>query len=338
MTEKTTDSFDRPLMDLRISVTDRCNFRCQYCMPKEIFGNDYPFLSREELLTFEEITRFVNIIAPFGVRKIRLTGGEPLVRKDVEILVGMLREAHPDMELAMTTNGSILPHKAKALKKQGLDRVTISLDAIDDETFREMNDVDFPVGKVLEGIEAAENSNLNPIKINMVVKRGVNDDNIVPMAEYFREKGHILRFIEFMDVGTTNGWRMDDVVPAKEIVEKVHEVYPLEPMDANYHGEVANRWRYKDGKGEIGIIASVTQPFCGDCTRLRLSAPGELFTCLFATEGHDIKKLIRSDASDEEIGDFITSLWNRRDDRYSEIRTEQGSQDSDKVEMSYIGG
>jgi len=338
MTEKITDSFGRPLMDLRISVTDRCNFRCQYCMPKEIFGKDYDFLPREELLSFEEITRFVNIIAPFGVRKIRLTGGEPLVRKDVEKLVGMLREAHPDLDMAMTTNGSILPHKAQTLKEHGLDRVTISLDAIDDETFKAMNDVDFPVERVLEGIQAADEAGLHPIKINMVVKRGVNDDNIIPMAEFFREKGHILRFIEYMDVGSTNGWRMDDVVPAREIVEKINDVYPLEPLDAKYHGEVANRYQYQDGKGEIGLIASVTQPFCGECTRLRLSAPGELFTCLFATDGHDVKKLIRGDASDDDIAAFIASLWNRRTDRYSEIRTEEGSQDTDKVEMSYIGG
>lgn len=307
-------------------------------MPKEIFGSDYEFLSREELLTFEEITRFVRIIVPFGVRKIRLTGGEPLVRNEVELLVGMLRENHPELEMAMTTNGSILPHKAEILKEHGLDRVTISLDALDDETFKAMNDVDFPVDGVLEGIRAAEEADLNPIKINMVVKRGVNDDNILPMAEYFREKGHILRFIEYMDVGTTNGWRMDDVVPAKEILKEINEVYPLEPLDERYHGEVANRWRYKDGKGQIGIIASVTQPFCGDCTRLRLSAPGELFTCLFATDGHDIKSLIRDGASDQEIAQFIKSLWNKRADRYSEIRKEEGSQDTDKVEMSYIGG
>lgn len=338
MTEKITDRFDRPLMDLRISVTDRCNFRCQYCMPKEIFGKDYDFLPKEELLTFEEITRFVNIIAPFGVRKIRLTGGEPLVRKDIELLVEMLREAHPDMDLAMTTNGSILPHKAQTLKDHGLDRVTISLDAIDDETFRAMNDVDFPVDRVLDGIQAAEDADLHPIKINMVVKRGVNENNILPMAEYFRDSGHILRFIEYMDVGTTNGWRMDDVVPAKEIVERIHQEYPLEALDPNYHGEVANRYRYEDGKGEIGLIASVSQPFCGECTRLRLSAPGELFTCLFATEGHDIKDLIRGGATDDEITAFVASLWNRRTDRYSEIRTEESSQDKDKVEMSYIGG
>lgn len=295
-------------------------------------------MPREELLTFEEITRFVNLIVPFGVRKIRLTGGEPLVRKDLELLVGMLREAHPEIEMAMTTNGSILPHKAETLKNHGLDRVTVSLDAIEDETFKAMNDVDFPVERVLDGIRAAEGADLNPIKINMVVKKGVNEDNILPMAEFFREEGHILRFIEYMDVGTTNGWRMDDVVPAKEIVRRIHEVHPLEPLDPRYPGEVANRYRYKDGKGEIGIIASVTQPFCGDCTRLRLSAPGELFTCLFATKGHDVKSLIRGGASDEEIKDFVASLWSRRVDRYSEIRKEEGSKDTEKVEMSYIGG
>ncbi len=325
-------------MDLRISVTDRCNFRCQYCMPKDIFGKEYSFLPHDELLTFAEITRLVNSIAPFGLNKVRITGGEPLVRKDLEILIGMLREAHPDLEIAMTTNGSLLPQKAKKLKESGLDRVTVSLDALDDKTFMAMNDVKFPVEKVLDGIRAAEENDLRPIKINMVVKRGVNGGSILPMAEYFRERGHTLRFIEYMDVGSTNGWMMDDVIPAKEILDRISAVYPLEPVNPDLPSDVAKRWKYSDGKGEIGLIASVTNPFCGDCTRLRLSAPGELFTCLFSSKGHDIKSLIRSGASDQELVDFVSSLWGRRTDNYSEIRAQGGSSDTDRVEMSYIGG
>ncbi len=330
------DKFGRPLQDLRISVTDRCNFRCAYCMPKEIFGSEYPFLPRAELLTFEEIARLVTILARYGIRKIRLTGGEPLLRKDLEILVELLSRI-PNLELAMTTNGSILAQKAKTLKDAGLDRVTISLDALNDDTFKKMNDVDFPVAKVLAGIETAQSVGLSPIKINMVVKRGVNENNILPMARYFRGTGHILRFIEFMDVGSTNGWRMDDVISAKEIVEIVHAQMPIEPVDPNYHGEVANRWRYRDGGGEIGIIASVSQPFCSQCTRLRLSARGELFTCLFGTQGHDIRALLRGGTSDDEIIQFMRGIWQQRDDRYSQQRSsEMGS--TPKVEMSYIGG
>lgn len=338
MTKPLLDTHDRPLMDLRISVTDRCNFRCQYCMPKDIFGKEYQFLPHSELLTFEEIVRFVNSIVPYGVGKVRITGGEPLARKNVEDLVGMLRQAHPALELAMTTNGSLLPQKAKKLKENGLDRVTVSLDALDDETFMAMNDVSFPVGKVLDGISAAEEYDLHPIKINMVVKRGVNGQSILPMAEYFRELGHSLRFIEYMDVGSTNGWKMDDVVPAREILDIIRKVYPLERVDPDLPSDVAKRWKYVDGKGEIGLIASVTDPFCGDCTRLRLSAAGELFTCLFGKEGHDIKSLIRGGASDQELADFVSSLWGQRSDNYSETRAKEGSSDSDRVEMSYIGG
>lgn len=338
MTKILLDALDRPLMDLRISVTDRCNFRCQYCMPKDIFGKDYQFLPHNELLTFEEILRFVNSIVPYGVGKVRITGGEPLARKNIEDLIGMLREAHPDLELAMTTNGSLLPQKAKKLKENGLDRVTVSLDSLDDDIFMAMNDVSFPVEKVLDGISAAEENDLHPIKINMVVKRGVNGQSILPMAEYFRERGHTLRFIEYMDVGSTNGWNMDDVVPASEILDMIRKIHPMEPVNPDLPSDVAKRWKYVDGKGEIGLIASVTDPFCGDCTRLRLSAPGELFTCLFAKEGHDIKSLIRDSASDSELADFVSSLWQQRKDNYSETRAKEGSSDSERVEMSYIGG
>ena len=330
------DKFERPLSDLRISVTDRCNFRCSYCMPKEIFGQGYAFLPKTDLLTFEEITRLAHILTAMGVRKIRLTGGEPLLRRDIEVLVEMLTQI-PNIELAMTTNGSLLSRKVKRLKEAGLDRVTISLDALDEDTFNIMNDVEFPVQRVLEGIQAAEEAGLSPIKINMVVKRGVNEADILPMARYFHGSGHILRFIEFMDVGTTNGWRVNDVLPAKDIVKVVNAEMPIEPLEPNYRGEVANRWRYKDGGGEIGIIASVTQPFCGDCTRLRLSAKGELFTCLFGAKGHDLRALVRSEVSDEDIHNHISEIWGVRQDRYSEIRTDETSS-LPKVEMSYIGG
>ncbi len=336
--KRTLDKLGRPFTDLRISVTDRCNFRCQYCMPREIFGKDYPFLSRDELLTFEEIARFVHALAPYGLGKVRITGGEPLIRKDVEELVAMLREQGPGLDLAMTTNGSLLPQKAASLKGAGLDRVTISLDSLDDEVFMTMNDVDFPVEKILDGITAAEEHELLPIKINMVVKRGVNEESILPMAEYFRGRGHILRFIEYMDVGSTNAWKMDEVVSAREILERIQAVHPLERIDPNSPSEVAKRWRYRDGKGEIGLIASVTDPFCGSCTRLRLSAPGELYTCLFAHQGFDIKGLLRGGASDQELADFVFSLWARRDDNYSQKRSQSGPSDDGKVEMSYIGG
>lgn len=332
------DKFDRPFSDLRISVTDRCNFRCQYCMPKEVFGSDYPFLPTEELLTIDEIARFVKAVAPYGLRKIRLTGGEPLVRAHIEDLVQILRDNHPDLELAMTTNGSLLPKKAPLLKKAGLDRVTISLDSLEDEVFMAMNGVNFPVQKVLDGISAAEEQELVPIKINMVVKRGVNDQSILPMAEYFRERGHTLRFIEYMDVGSTNGWKMDEVVPARQILERLQAVHSLVPVKPDLPSEVAKRWKYKDSEGEIGLIASVTDPFCGNCTRLRMSSAGELFTCLFANQGHDLKSLLRSGASDTELTDFLGSLWGKRTDNYSQTRTAEGTSDGDRIEMSYIGG
>jgi cyclic pyranopterin phosphate synthase len=331
-----TDTYQRPLHDLRISVTDRCNFRCAYCMPKEIFGRDHTFLPKDDLLTFEEIARLARILANLGVRKIRLTGGEPLLRREVEALIQMLA-AIPGIEIAMTTNGTLLARKAQILKDAGLNRVTISLDALDDATFKQMNDVNVPVQTVLDGITAAEEAGLAPLKINMVVKRGVNDKDILPMARYFHGSGHILRFIEFMDVGSTNGWRMDQVVSAKEIAETINNQMPIELLEANYRGEVANRWRYTDGNGEIGIIASVTQPFCGNCTRLRLSAKGELFTCLFGTRGHDLRALLRDDASDNELHQRITAVWQTRADNYSEARSTETST-LPKVEMSYIGG
>lgn len=330
------DQFQRPLRDLRISVTDRCNFRCRYCMPIEVFGRDFNFLPREELLTFEEITRLVGIFDGLGLQKVRITGGEPLLRKDLDVLIGMLREK-TQAELTMTTNGSLLGKKAKRLKAAGLDRVSVSLDALDDETFMHMNDVEFSVSRVMEGIKSAEQVGLTPIKVNMVVKRGVNEHSILPMAEAFRGTGHTLRYIEYMDVGSTNGWRMRDVVPAVEIYKSIDAVYPLERVDPAYRGEVANRYRYRDGAGEIGFIASVTQPFCGDCTRLRMSADGSLFTCLFSAVGFDMKTALRKDATDDELTELIVRLWQDRTDRYSEIRTEDTSRDS-KVEMSFIGG
>jgi len=328
------DLLGRPLRDLRISVTDRCNFRCVYCMPKEVFGRDYEFLPRAQLLDYEEIARLAHAFVANGVRKIRITGGEPLVRRHVERLVAML--APLDIDLTLTTNGSLLPQKAQALADAGLTRVTVSLDALDDMTFRAMNDVDFPVRKVLDGIDAAAQVGL-PVKVNAVIKRGLNDDEIIDLARHFRGTGHILRFIEYMDVGHTNGWRMDDVVPAAEIVAKVAAEFPLEPVEPAYRGEVARRWRYADGAGEIGVIASVTQPFCGDCTRARLSADGRLYTCLFAVRGHDLRALVRSDASDADITAAIEAIWSRRTDRYSELRTAKTA-DLPKIEMSYIGG
>jgi cyclic pyranopterin phosphate synthase len=330
------DARGRPLRDLRISVTDRCNFRCVYCMPKEVFGKDYAFLERKELLTFEEIARIGRIFRGLGIEKVRLTGGEPLVRRNLEHLIAML-SAIPELDLTLTTNGSNLARKAAALKAAGLKRVSVSLDALDDATFMSMNDVDFPVAKVLEGIDAAAAAGLEPIKINMVVKRGANEHSILPMARFFRKRGHILRFIEFMDVGATNGWRMDDVVSAREIVDTIGREMPLEPADPNYTGEVAERWRYRDGSGEIGVIASVTQAFCKDCTRARISTDGKLYTCLFATEGHDLRSLLRGGASDAEIEAAIRDVWSRRTDRYSEIRTSQTAV-LKKIEMSYIGG
>jgi cyclic pyranopterin phosphate synthase len=305
-------------------------------MPKEVFGPGYKFLHRDQILTFEEITRLARIFVDHGVRKIRLTGGEPLVRRDLPLLVGMLAEI-PDLDLTLTTNGSLLAKQARVLKDAGLKRVTVSLDSLDDETFKVMNDVDFPVAKVLEGMEEAARVGLGPIKVNMVVKRGLNDSSILPMARFFREKGYILRFIEYMDVGHTNGWRMNDVVPAAEIIKRINAEMPLEPVDPNYHGEVAERWRYKDGSGEIGVIASVTQAFCGTCTRARLSAEGKLYTCLFAIKGFDLREPLRIGATDDEISQAIAKVWGTRADRYSEIRSEN-TVPLPKVEMSHIGG
>jgi len=332
-----TDTLNRPLRDLRISVTDRCNFRCVYCMPKEIFGPGYAYLRRDEILTFEEIARLAGVFVGQGVRKIRLTGGEPLFRKDLPLLVRMLSSISDDLDLTLTTNGSLLAAQAQALKDAGLNRVSVSLDSLDNAIFKSMNDVDFPVEKVLDGMEAAARVGLGPIKVNMVVKRGVNESSILPMARYFREKGYILRFIEYMDVGHTNGWRMDEVVPAREIVSRISAELPLEPAVPNYHGEVAERWRYKDGSGEIGVIASVTQAFCQTCNRARISAEGKLYTCLFAIKGHDFKSMLRSNATDEEIAQAIARIWDKRTDRYSEIRSE-GTVALPKVEMSHIGG
>jgi GTP 3',8-cyclase len=328
------DTFGRPLRDLRISVTDRCNFRCVYCMPKEVYGRDHRFLDRRELLSFEEIARVARIFVAAGVRKLRLTGGEPLLRRDLEKLIAQLAEL--DVDLTLTTNGSALPQKAQLLADAGLRRVTVSLDALDDATFRALNDVDFPVERVLEGIEAASAAGL-PVKVNAVVKRGANEDQIVPMARFFRERGHTLRFIEYMDVGHTNGWRLDDVIPAKEIVALLDDAFGVEPVEAAYRGEVARRYRYRDGKGEVGVIASVTQPFCGDCTRARLSAEGRVFTCLFALRGVDLRAPLRSGASDEELEAAVRGVWRVRKDRYSELRS-SATEGLERVEMSYIGG
>jgi len=331
------DRLDRPLRDLRISVTDRCNFRCLYCMPREVFGRDFQFLERAELLTFEEIARLSRLFVGAGARKLRLTGGEPLVRRDLPGLVALLAEIPGVEDLTLTTNGSLLARLAAPLTAAGLRRITVSLDSLDDATFRRMNDVDFPVTRVLEGIEAAEAAGLAPIKINMVVRRGLNEASVLPMARHFRERGFILRFIEYMDVGHTNGWRMEDVVPAAEIVAAIDAELPLEALPPNYPGEVADRWRYRDGSGEIGVIASVTQPFCGACTRARLSAEGLLYTCLFGVRGHDLRAPLRAGATDAELGERIAALWRGRSDRYSELRS-AATVGLPKVEMSHIGG
>ena len=329
------DTRGRPLRDLRISVTDRCNFRCVYCMPREVFDAEHKFLPHSAILSFEEIARLARVFVGMGVKKIRLTGGEPLVRRDLHVLIGQL--AALDVDLTLTSNGSLLAKQARRLADAGLKRITVSLDSLDDAVFKAMNDADFPVAKVLEGIEAAAAAGLGPVKINMVVKRGTNDQEIVPMARRFRGSGHIVRFIEYMDVGSTNGWRMDDVVPSAEVVERVGEHFALEPADANYAGEVAERWRYADGAGEIGVIASVTQAFCRDCNRMRLSTEGALYTCLFAQAGHDLKALLRGGASDDALRNEIAAVWRARSDRYSEIRTSETA-NLPKVEMSYIGG
>jgi cyclic pyranopterin phosphate synthase len=331
------DRMARPIRDLRISVTDRCNFRCVYCMPREVFDADYEFLPHSELLSFEEIVRTAKAFHRLGLQKVRLTGGEPLLRKGIEDLIAQLARELPGVDLTLTTNGSALKAKAKALRAAGLERVTVSLDSLDDATFRAMNDVDFPVAKVLEAIDAAAAAGLAPVKINMVVKRGVNDHQVVPMARHFRGTGHIVRFIEYMDVGSTNGWCMDDVIASSEIVRRIHAESPLVPADAHYVGEVAQRWRYVDGQGEIGVISSVTQAFCSTCTRARLSTDGSLYTCLFSQEGFDLKSLLRAGATESELADAIAAVWQRRDDRYSQIRTDETAKNR-KVEMSFIGG
>jgi cyclic pyranopterin phosphate synthase len=331
------DSLGRPLHDLRISVTDRCNFRCVYCMPRAVFGPDHAFLPRGELLSFEEITRLVRLFVELGVRKVRLTGGEPLVRRELPSLVGQLAGIDGVEDLTLTTNGVLLPQHASALKAAGLHRVTISLDADDDETFTRMNDAGVPVALVLRGLDAAEAAGLGPIKLNMVVKRGWNEHAILPMAGRFRGTGRILRFIEYMDVGHSNGWRLDEVVSADEILSTVSAEFPLEPMPPTKPGEVAERYRYLDGGGEIGIIASVSRPFCGTCDRARLSADGQLYTCLFATRGHDLRALLRGGASDADVSAAIRAIWEGRTDRYSELRSLE-TVDLPKVEMSYIGG
>jgi GTP 3',8-cyclase len=343
------DALGRPLRDLRISVTDRCNFRCGYCMPKQVFDSQYRFLPHASLLSFEEITRLAGVFVQHGVGKLRLTGGEPLLRKNLERLVEMLaalKTADGDaLDITLTTNGSLLTRKAGALKAAGLNRLTVSLDALDDAIFQRMNDVGFPVADVLAGIDAALAAGLGPIKVNMVVQKGVNDHQIVPMARHFREhcgSQVVLRFIEFMDVGATNGWRMDDVLPSQEVMQRIHAVWPLEPVSPGAPGETAERWRYVDGRGEIGLISSVTQAFCRDCNRARLSTEGKLFLCLFASRGHDLRGLLRGGASDQALSDAIAGIWSRRDDRYSELRGQGGALPDDtgerRVEMHYIGG
>ena len=337
MTDAVTDLLGRPMRDLRISVTDRCNFRCVYCMPREAFGPDHAFLPRAEVLDFEEIERIVRASVALGVRKVRLTGGEPLVRRNLERLVGMLAAIPAIEDLTLTTNASLLASRATGLADAGLRRVTVSLDALDDKTFMAMNDVGFGVERVLDGIAAADGAGLGPVKVNTVVRRGINEHAVLDLAERFRGTDTVVRFIEYMDVGHTNGWRMDDVLPAADVVAAIHARWPLEPVDSAYRGEVAQRWRYRDGAGEIGVISSVTQPFCGDCTRARLSADGQLFTCLFATSGHDLRALLRSGVTHGALADAVRTIWSGRSDRYSELRSLE-TLDLPKVEMSFIGG
>lgn len=347
------DTLGRPLHDLRISVTDRCNFRCSYCMPKEVFNKDYPYLPHSALLTFEEITRLTHVFVSHGVRKIRLTGGEPLLRKNLEILIEQLAQLRTvdgqPLDLTLTTNGSLLKKKAQALKDAGLKRVTVSLDGLDDAVFRRMNDVDFPVSDVLEGLEAAQAVGLGPIKVNMVVKRGTNDDQILPMARYFRGSGITLRFIEYMDVGATNGWKMDEVLPSAQLLERLQAELPLVALDPTVQGETAERWGYASANGqhdptlgEIGLISSVTQAFCRDCNRARLSTEGKVYLCLFATQGYDLRELLRGGATDEQLTTALASIWQGRTDRYSELRAtlapEALAQLGKRIEMSYIGG
>ena len=332
------DQFNRPMRDLRISVTDRCNFRCTYCMPKQVFNSKYQFLVRDDLLSFEEIARLVPFFVQHGVRKLRLTGGEPLLRKNLEVLVGELSKLQGIEDIALTTNASILTlEKARELKQAGLHRITVSLDAIDERTFMQMNDMQVSVQKVLDGIENARIAGFESMKVNMVVQKGCNEEDVVPMAKYFKGSGHILRFIEYMDVGNTNGWDLSQVVSGKEIIQRIQQEFPIEAVDPHYPGEVAKRWRYKDGSGEIGVITSVTQAFCHSCTRLRLSAEGGIYTCLFASSGTDLRRLLRGQASDEYIGEVIANVWKGRNDRYSELRSDNTAT-VHKVEMSYIGG
>ncbi|HET9852280.1 MAG TPA: GTP 3',8-cyclase MoaA [Candidatus Limnocylindrales bacterium] len=340
-TAQPIDRLGRPLRDLRISVTDRCNFRCPYCMPQEVFGRDYRFLPRDEILRFEEIRRLASVFVNLGVQKLRITGGEPTVRRGLPDLIAMLAALRtPDgdpLDLALTTNGSALRALARPLADAGLGRVTVSLDSLDDATFRRMNGIDFPVSKVLDGIDAAVEAGLGPVKVNVVLKRGENDGGILDLAGWARENGHILRFIEYMDVGTTNGWRLDEVVPAMDVVETISARWPLEAAAASYTGEVAERWRYLDGAGEIGLIASVTRPFCGDCTRARISAEGKLYTCLFSAIGHDLRDPLRAGESDEQLAGRVAAIWGVRDDRYSERRT-AANDHLPKIEMFALGG
>jgi cyclic pyranopterin phosphate synthase len=331
------DRLQRPLRDLRVSITDRCNFRCTYCMPRELFGPDHQFLPRAELLSFEEIVRVVRVLAGLGVRKVRLTGGEPLVRRDVADLVTMLAAVDGIDDLAMTTNASLLAPVAADLHAAGLSRLTISLDALDDDVFRAMSDTRLSVRHVLDGIAAAQEAGFGPIKVNAVVRRGVNEDQIVPLARYGREHGLIVRFIEFMDVGTTNGWRLDEVVASADVIARIDAAHPVQPLDPNYTGEVAERWRYVDGRGEIGVIASVTRPFCGDCTRARISAEGKLYTCLFSAVGHDLRDPVRAGGSDEALAALVAGIWAGRDDRYSERRA-AATERLPKIEMFALGG
>jgi len=331
-----TDTRKRHLRDLRISVTDRCNFRCTYCMPKSVYDRDFKFLERTQLLSFDEINRLVGIFKDHGVEKVRITGGEPLLRKQLEKLLEMISVSH-QLDLTLTTNATLLKQKASMLLNAGLNRITISLDSLDDHTFQIMNDMKVPVSKVLEGIEEADRVGFKPIKINMVVKQGINDQHVVEMAKYFKGTGHIVRFIEFMDVGSTNGWQMSHVVPSRQLVSQINENFPIEPVEPNYIGEVAERWKYKDGSGEIGFISSVTQAFCDSCTRARLSAEGSIYTCLFATKGMDLRMLLRTGATDATISNVINNLWQAREDNYSEIRTAETAS-LRKIEMSYIGG
>ncbi|MEN8150842.1 MAG: GTP 3',8-cyclase MoaA [Planctomycetota bacterium] len=342
MPDPVRDTLDRPLRDLRISVTDRCNFRCSYCMPREVYGREFAFLPREDLLTFGEIERLARIAVSLGVTKVRITGGEPLLRKDVHRLVGRLAGIEGIDDLALTTNGALLPRMAPRLRDAGLSRITVSLDSLDDLAFRAMNDVDFPVARVLEGIAAAKDAGLDPIKVNTVVRRGVNDGDVMAMAERFRGTGIAIRFIEYMDVGETNEWRRDEVVPAAEIRDRIAARWPLEPIAPARPGEVATRWRYVDGAGEIGTIASVTEPFCGGCTRARLSSDGKIFTCLFGTRGHDVRALLRNGRDDAGIADALRGIWENREDRYSELRAAGAERMREsglkKIEMPRIGG